>query len=71
MVMKTETCQKCQSKKLIGYICDNCSKFVKGWIPIIIEFDCGHRLVGTTKHFCSDECVIEWLKKEAIKDGED
>jgi exonuclease VII large subunit len=49
------------------YFCDTCNKnLVKEFygVPITIIFGYGHKKDDTIAHFCSDKCLIKYIKNE-------
>lgn len=47
--------------------CENCCTILEMGIPITVDFGYGHYLDEVTVSFCSDKCLISYLRKEQNK----
>jgi hypothetical protein len=63
-----DKCPECGNNKPSDFKCDSCGKPLDIGIPITIHYGFAHYLDTLVVHFCCDECAIDYLKKEQLKD---
>lgn len=68
---KEDRCKHCENTISEYYVCDTCGKNLSDFVPITIQFGYGHYLDEIEVHFCTDQCMMQYMIREWEKRPKD